>query len=125
MKKSKAKFIGCALLVAAATTMLAGCGMMKTIGGGPNDSVAITTSQQYQSTSPKMVKIFLPGMNKPSDYKVIGQVSIDNYTWMGESRSQDKIYQLMREKAAANGGQGLVDLKKGMEDTTASIIRYK
>jgi hypothetical protein len=68
------------------------------------------------------VTIYAQGQTPKCKYKTIGSASVDNTQWF-ISRSLEKKYTVLKEKAAQMGGSGIIDISQNFASTNASIIR--
>lgn len=92
------------------------------IVGAPSDSSVKTSTKNYASTNAKDIQIFEAGKPK-RDYEAIGKVSVDETTFF-VSRSLESKYSIMKEKAAAMGGNAIIDIKETMAAMTGVVVRY-
>ena len=83
-----------------------------------------TTGKQFPPTSAASVKIYQT--DKPSSpYEEIGRVSVDKYSNFATSRSGDKLYGLLREKAASIGGDAVIGITEDFASISGVVIKMK
>lgn len=93
---------------------------------GSSSSITKTTNQEYATTNPNSVEIFMS--TKPSKkYTEIGIVStlrIKSKIFPLD-RPSKKVMQAMKEKASSIGGHAIIDYREsGEANMTGTVIRY-
>lgn len=116
----KIKSLIAAAFLGTTIATMSGCALV----GGVSDSVTTTGSQKFPATNPADVIVYNDGSTPSQPFIVIGQESIDA-TEFYMPRSEGTILQAMRSEAAKIGGQGVINISKGMMNTSATIIRFK
>jgi len=108
----------------AITLMLSGCSGAGLLGlvGAPEDSAVQLNNQHFAPTTPNQITIYAQGQKPKCKYNTIGSVSVDNTQWF-TTRSLEKKYSVLKEKAAKMGGTGVMNITQSFANTDASIIR--
>lgn len=104
------------------TVLFVSCGAM---GGGTG--VTKTSDQVFEPTDPNSVEIFIT--QKPSkQYTEIGTISVLRVKSpvFPRPRPAEKIKEEMKQKAAAIGGNAIIDYREsGEANMVGTIIRFK
>ncbi len=108
--------------VVVSALLITGCSTadMKTMMG--DGSAMQTTEAKLTPTKASTVKLYYSNIGLPKHYKVIGRVSVDNFTFAGFDRSQQTIAENLREQAASIGGAGVINISTGLDQTTGDVI---
>ena len=103
--------------------MLAGCATSDLKEMVSSGNAVSTSSLKLKPINPSQVKIY---DTKPSESKVIGRLSADNYSMVGMvERSQESIMAELKKLAAGLGANGVAHVHSGLEQTTAEAVLVK
>ncbi|MFA6433998.1 MAG: hypothetical protein WCW52_04820 [Elusimicrobiales bacterium] len=80
--------------------------------------------KRYPPTSVATVKILQTG-RPVAPYVEIGIVSVDKYSALAANRPKDKVYNFLREKAAAIGGDAVIITAENDISASGLVIKLK
>ena len=104
---------------------LTGCSTTDVKGMVYGGSAVSTGKTQMQAINPSQVKIYYANKDVPKRYKVIGRVSVENYTLLGMTYSQLSIAEAMKKQAASIGANGVIHVSSGLAQTTGDAVITK
>ena len=83
----------------------------------------IATTKTYSPTVPESVVLSAkPKLQTP--YKVIGEVNVDRYNFVGVKRQQAVMNDLFRKEAAKIGGNAVINMQKNHHFASGEVIRF-
>lgn len=93
-----------------------------TLGGCATESV-MSTGPKFTPTNPDSVKIYLT-TPPTAKYDELGRVSVDKYNNLAIERTGDQVSQLLREKAAAIGGDAVISVTEDFGGISGVVVKF-
>lgn len=84
----------------------------------------MSTGPKYPATDPSAVKIFLT--EKPTlPFDEIGRVSVQKFNNLSIARTGDQMDQLLREQAAAIGGDAVMNITEDFASMSGVVVKFR
>ncbi len=109
------------LLVIYIALIASGCTTTHNTSGAPHEE---TFPRCHHHKDPVSVT-FLNAHTFSRPYKVLGEATVSRYNPAGAKRQEATIRDLMRQEAASLDGDGIINIHRGDDKITATVIRYK
>lgn len=87
--------------------------------------VTTITKEKYPPKKPEHVALYINQDKPMMPYRVIGVATVARHNFMGLSREDSTIHDMMKNLAASVGGDGLININEVKDGIQATIIQYQ
>jgi hypothetical protein len=87
--------------------------------------VMSTTKDSYPPKNPQQITLYTKEQTPITPYRIIGIARVSHYNAFGLARETNTVHSLMKTLAASIGGDGLINIQKGKDQTEGHVIAYQ
>ena len=85
----------------------------------------ISACASHHSKNPQQITLYDSKNTPETSYRVIGTATVSRYNLIGMQRNDVTLQQMIKTLAAANGGDGIINIERETHQISGDIIAYQ